>query len=245
MTRREDCRAPRIVGGSRPMRDVLEMVARVARTRSTVLIQGETGTGKELIARAIHAASSRAVRPFVPVDCSALAEGVLESELFGHVKGAFTGAVIDKRGLFETAHAGTCFLDEIGEISACVQAKLLRVLQEHEVKRVGGTGSFGVDVRVIAATNRDLGALVASGKFREDLFYRLSVVTLHVPPLRERREDIPILAMHFLRRYAAVNAKPVSYIAPETMALLVVCDWPGNVCVLAHANGLVNRTALD
>ena len=228
-------RARDIVGASAPMREVFETVARVARTRSTVLIQGETGTGKELIARAIHAASPRADRPFVPVDCSALAEGVLESELFGHVKGAFTGAVIDKRGLFETAHAGTCFLDEIGEISACVQAKLLRVLQEHEVKRVGGTGSFGVDVRVIAATNRDLGALVASGRFREDLFYRLSVVTLHLPPLRERREDIPVLAMHFLRRYAAENAKPVSDIAPETMALLVAYDWPGNVRELEHA----------
>src|SRR5437899_9467495 len=178
MTRREDCRAPRIVGGSRPMSDVLEMVARVAKTRSTVLIQGETGTGKELIARAIHAASQRVDRPFVPVDCSALAEGVLESELFGHVKGAFTGALIDKRGLFETAHGGTCFLDEVGEVSPCVQAKLLRVLQEHEVRPVGGTQSGKIDVRIIAATNKDLSALVAQGRFREDLFYRLSVVTI-------------------------------------------------------------------
>jgi len=224
-----------IVGASASMREVLEMVARVARTRSTVLIQGETGTGKELIARAIHAASPRADRAFVPVDCSALAEGLLESELFGHVKGAFTGAVIDKRGLFEAAHGGTCFLDEIGEISLCVQAKLLRVLQEHEVKRVGGIDNFGVDVRIIAATNRDLGALVAGGKFREDLFYRLSVVTLHAPPLRERREDITLLADHFLRRYAAANAKPVSDIAPETMALLVAYDWPGNIRELEHA----------
>ena len=235
MTRREDSRAPRIVGASRPMGDVLEMVARVARTRSTVLIQGETGTGKELIARAIHAASPRAVRPFVPVDCSALAEGVLESELFGHVKGAFTGAVIDKRGLFETAHGGTCFLDEIGEISSCVQAKLLRVLQEHEIKRVGGIDRFGVDVRVIAATNRDLGALIDGGRFREDLFYRLSVVTLQVPPLRDRREDIPLLADHFLRVYAAANARSVSGIAPEAMALMVAYDWPGNIRELEHA----------
>jgi transcriptional regulator with GAF, ATPase, and Fis domain len=217
------------------MRDVLEMVARVARTRSTVLIQGETGTGKELIARAIHAASPRAVRPFVPVDCSALAEGVLESELFGHVRGAFTGAVLDKRGLFETAHAGTCFLDEIGEISTCVQAKLLRVLQEREIKRVGGTASVDVDVRVIAATNRDLGALTDGGRFREDLFYRLSVVTLQVPPLRDRREDIPLLADHFLRVYAAANARPVSGIAPEAVALLVAYDWPGNIRELEHA----------
>ena len=235
MTRREDCRAPRIVGASRPMRDVLEIVARVARTRSTVLIQGETGTGKELIARAIHAASPRAVRPFVPVDCNALAEGVLESELFGHVKGAFTGAVIHKRGLFETANDGTCFLDEIGEISPCVQAKLLRVLQEHEIKRVGGTARVDVDVRVIAATNRDLGALIDGGRFREDLFYRLSVVTLQVPPLRDRREDIPLLADHFLRLYAAANARPVSGIAPEAVALLVAYDWPGNIRELEHA----------
>jgi len=217
------------------MHAVFELIARVAATRSTVLIQGETGTGKELIARAIHAASPRADRPFVPVDCSALAEGVLESELFGHVKGAFTGAVIDKRGLFETAHAGTCFVDEVGEVSPCVQAKLLRVLQEHEIKRVGGTDSFGVDVRVIAATNRDLGSLIAAGRFREDLFYRLSVVTLQVPPLRERREDIPLLAAHFLGMYAAANARPVSDITPEAMALLVAYDWPGNIRELEHA----------
>jgi len=160
---------------------------------------------------------------------------VLESELFGHVKGAFTGAMIDKRGLFEAAHGGTCFLDEVGEVSPCVQAKLLRVLQEHEIKRVGGTGTLGVDVRVIAATNRDLGQQVTSGKFREDLFYRLSVVTLSVPPLRERRDDIVLLATHFLRKYAAANARAVSGIAPETMALLAAYDWPGNVRELEHA----------
>jgi len=243
MTRREAidapaapaCRTPRIVGASRPMRDVLDVVSRVAGTRSTVLIQGETGTGKELIARAIHAASPRARRPFVPVDCCALAEGVLESELFGHVKGAFTGAVLDKRGLFEAAHDGTCFLDEVGEISPCVQAKLLRVLQEHEIKRVGGTDSFGVDVRVIAATNRDLGALIGGGRFREDLFYRLSVVTLRVPPLRERREDIPLLAAYFLSVYAAAHNRPVTAIAPEAMSILVRHDWPGNIRELEHA----------
>ena len=229
------CRAPQIVGASRPMRDVLAMVARVAGTRSTVLIQGETGTGKELIARAIHSASPRARRSFVPVDCNALAEGVLESELFGHVKGAFTGAVIDKRGLFETAHDGTCFLDEVGEISPCVQGKLLRVLQEHEIKRVGGTDRFGVDVRVIAATHRDLGSLITGGRFREDLFYRLSVVTLQVPPLRERREDIPLLASHFLSMYAAANARPVTAIAPEAMSMLVEYEWPGNIRELEHA----------
>jgi two-component system, NtrC family, response regulator AtoC len=243
MTRRESreapggaaCGAPPIVGASRPMRDMLDMVGRVAGTRSTVLIQGETGTGKELIARAIHAASPRAQRPFVPVDCGALAEGVLESELFGHVKGAFTGAMIDKRGLFETAHDGTCFLDEVGEISPCVQAKLLRVLQEHEIKRVGGTDSFGVDVRVIAATNRDLGSLIGGGRFREDLFYRLSVVTLRVPPLRERREDIPLLASHFLSLYATASTRAVTGIAPEAMSLLVGYEWPGNIRELEHA----------
>src|SRR5215475_4197688 len=178
-----------MVGTSKPMRDVYDMVARVAPTTSTVLIQGETGTGKELIARAIHSTSRRGDHPFVTVDCSALAESLLESELFGHVKGAFTGALVDKRGFFEAADGGTCFLDEIGEISPCVQAKLLRVLQEHEVKPVGGTESAKVDVRVIAATNKDLGALVAAGKFREDVFYRLSVVTIVLPPLRERRQD--------------------------------------------------------
>src|SRR5207245_4367120 len=204
-------------------------------TRGTGRGPGETGPGKQLRARAIHAASPRAARPFVPVDCSALAEGVLESELFGHVKGAFTGAVIDKRGLFETANAGTCFLDEVGEITPCVQGKLLRVLQEHEIKRVGGTDSFGVDVRVIAATNRDLGSLITGGRFREDLFYRLSVVTLQVPPLRERREDIPLLAAHFLGRYAAASARAVSDINPEAMARRVAYDWPGNIRALEHA----------
>jgi transcriptional regulator with GAF, ATPase, and Fis domain len=229
------CRVPRIVGVSRPMRDVLDLVARVAGTRSTVLIQGETGTGKELIARAIHAASPRAQRPFVPVDCGALAEGVLESELFGHVKGAFTGALIDKRGLFETAHDGTCFLDEVGEISPCVQARLLRVLQEHEIKRVGGTDCLGVDVRVIAATNRDLSSLIAGGRFREDLFYRLSVVALRVPPLRERREDIPLLARCFLDRYAAASNRSVTAIDPAAMSVLVAYEWPGNIRELEHA----------
>jgi two-component system response regulator AtoC len=223
------------VGASERMLEVYKIVARVASTKSTVLIQGKTGTGKELIARAIHSASPRADRPFVTVDCSALAETLLESELFGHVRGAFTGAVTDKRGFFEAAHGGTCFLDEVGELSPDRQAKLLRALQEHEVRRVGGTDSFKVDVRVIAATNKDLGALVAERKFREDLFYRLSVVTILLPPLRERREDIPPLAMHFLKSYVAVNDRLVSGISPEAMALLVGYDWPGNVRELAHA----------
>ena len=226
---------PGIVGTSQRMLDVYSMVARVAPTTSTVLIQGETGTGKELFARAIHSTSRRSQHPFVPVDCSALAESLLESELFGHVKGAFTGAFTDKRGLFEVAGGGTCFLDEIGEISPCVQAKLLRVLQEREVRRVGGTDTAKVDVRLIAATNKDLGALVAEGKFREDLFYRLSVVTITLPPLRERREDIPLLAAHFLESYVAANNQPLFGISQDAIALLVAYDWPGNVRELQHA----------
>ncbi len=231
----DDNRIENIVGTSARMLEVYKLVARVAPTKSTVLIQGETGTGKELVARAIHHNSPRAERPFVTIECSALAESLLESELFGHVKGAFTGAVADKRGLFEAAHGGTCFLDEAGEISPSMQAKLLRVLQKHEVKRVGGTESLKVDVRVIAATNKDLGQQVAERKFREDLFYRLSVVTLLLPPLRERREDIPLLADHFLRKCAAANDKPVSRISPEAMELLMGYDWPGNVRELEHA----------
>jgi transcriptional regulator with PAS, ATPase and Fis domain len=217
------------------MLDVYKMVARVAPTRSTVLIQGETGTGKELVARAVHAASRRSQRQFVTVDCGALAESLLESELFGHVKGAFTGALADKRGFFEAAAGGTCFLDEIAGISPCMQARLLRVLQEHEVRRVGGTDSVAVDVRIIAATNKDLGALVAEGRFREDLFYRLSVVSIGLPPLRERRADIPLLARHFLRSYAAANERPLLGISPPVMQLLMGHDWPGNVRELEHA----------
>jgi len=231
---KEKYRFENIVGSSDRMLEVYKVIARVAPTRSTVLIQGETGTGKELIARAIHYNSPRADRPFVAIDCSALAESLLESELFGHVKGAFTGAVVAKRGLFEEAHGGTCFLDEVGEISLSTQAKLLRVLQEHEVKRVGGTESVKVDVRVIAATNKDLEKLVAEGRFREDLFYRLSVVTIHLPPLRERREDIPLLVNYFLRKYAAENNRPISHASPEAMALLTEYDWPGNVRELQH-----------
>ena len=232
---REPPVADGIVGLGKPMLDVYRMVARVAPTRSTVLVHGETGTGKELVARAIHRASRRADRPFVTVDCGALAESLLESELFGHVKGAFTGAVADKHGFFEAASGGTCFLDEIAGISSCMQARLLRVLQEHEVRRVGGTDSVPVDVRIIAATNRDLAALVAEGGFREDLFYRLSVVTIGLPPLRERREDIPLLARHFLESYAAANDRPVLGISPAALALLEGYGWPGNVRELEHA----------
>ena len=218
-----------IVGRSPQMLQVYKTIARVAESRSTVLVTGESGTGKELIARAIHFNSPRAARPFVAVDCSSLAETLLESELFGHVRGAFTGAVTTKKGLFEEADRGTCFLDEIGDISLAMQAKLLRVLQEHEIKRVGGTETIKIDVRIVAATNQNLEALVTEKKFREDLFYRLNVVSIHLPSLRERPEDVPLLADHFLRKYASQNNKPVCRISPEAMDLLVRHRWPGNV----------------
>lgn len=218
-----------IVGRSPQMLQVYKTIARVAESRSTVLVTGESGTGKELIARAIHFNSPRAARPFVAVDCSSLAETLLESELFGHVRGAFTGAVAAKKGLFEEADRGTCFLDEIGDISLAMQAKLLRVLQEHEIKRVGGTETIKIDVRIVAATNQNLEALVTEKKFREDLFYRLNVVSIHLPSLRERPEDVPLLADHFLRKYASQNNRPVSRISPEAMDLLVRHRWPGNV----------------
>jgi len=201
----------------------------VAESRSTVLITGESGTGKELIARAIHFNSPRSPRPFVAVDCSSLAETLLESELFGHVRGAFTGAVMTKKGLFEEADRGTCFLDEIGNISLAMQAKLLRVLQEHEIKRVGGTETIKIDVRMVAATNQNLEELVAEKRFREDLFYRLNVVSIQLPSLRERPEDIPLLADHFLNKYASQNNKPVCRISPEAMDVLTRYRWPGNV----------------
>jgi two-component system response regulator AtoC len=218
-----------IVGRSPKMLQVYKTIARVAESRSTVLIYGESGTGKELIARAIHFNSSRASAPFVAVDCGSLAETLLESELFGHVRGAFTGALTNKRGLFEEADRGTCFLDEVGDISLSIQAKLLRVLQEHEIKRVGGTETIKVDVRVVAATNKDLERLVEEKKFREDLYYRLNVVSIYLPPLRERPEDIPLLIDHFLRKYATQNQKPLVHISPEALDLLSKYRWPGNV----------------
>lgn len=218
-----------VVGRSPAMVKVYKTIARVAPTKSTVLILGESGTGKELIARAIHQHSSRAARPFVAVDCGALTETLLESELFGHVRGAFTGAMSDKKGVFEEAEGGTCFLDEINDINLNMQAKLLRVLQEHEVRRVGAAKSIKVDVRVIAATNKELKHLLSKGALREDLYYRLKVVSIHLPPIRERLEDIPSLAEHFLRRYSHDAGKPVAGISDEAMKLLVGYPWPGNV----------------
>ncbi len=218
-----------VVGRSAPMVEVYKTIARAAPTRSTVLILGESGTGKELIARAIHEHSSQAARPFVALDCGALTETLLASELFGYVRGAFTGATNDKKGAFEEAEGGTCFLDEIGNISLNMQAKLLRVLQEHEVRRVGSQKQIQIDVRVIAATNRDLRELIRTGDFREDLYYRIKVVTIHLPALRERTEDIAPLAEYFLKRYRRESGKPVTSISDSAMRLLVSYPWPGNI----------------
>jgi DNA-binding NtrC family response regulator len=224
-----------IVGASPRMIEVFKLIARVAPTRSPVLITGESGTGKEVVARALHDHGGRAAAPFVAVNCAGLAEGLLESELFGHVRGAYTGAVQARRGLFEAADGGTIFLDEIGDVSPNLQAKLLRVLGEGEIRPVGGNETSRVDVRIIAATNKDLPAEVRQGRFREDLFYRLHVVTLHLPPLRERAEDIPALAHHFLRKYAEENKKEIRGFAPEALRLLEAHPWPGNVRELEHA----------
>jgi len=224
-----------LVGQSPGMVDVYKLVARVAALDTTVLIQGETGTGKELVARAIHAASRRAGGPFVVVDCTALPDTLFESELFGHERGAFTGALSARRGLFETAAGGTCLFDEIGELSGALQAKLLRVLQEQAIRRVGGNDWIPVDVRMIAATNRDLRQRVEEGEFRGDLYYRLDVVTIDVPPLRERRQDIPLLAQHFLDKFARASGKLARRLAPETVEALVAHHWPGNVRELEHA----------
>jgi len=218
-----------IVGRDKSMRHVLDMVHRAAPSRSTVLVTGESGTGKELIAKAIHNDSPRKDGPFVSVNCMALNPGVLESELFGHEKGSFTGAVSRRRGRFELADKGTLFLDEIGELSQDMQVKLLRVLQERCFERVGGTEAVEVDIRIVAATNRDLVKAVAEGIFREDLFYRLNVVSIHLPPLRERREDIPFLAAHFLDKFAKENTREMKGFSPSAMDYLSAYEWPGNV----------------
>lgn len=231
---RDRYRFDHLVGSSPGMVAVYKLIARVAQTDSTVLIQGESGTGKELVARAIHANSPRHAGPFVAVDSGVLAEGLLESELFGHERGAFTGAIAFKKGLLEKAHLGTCFLDEMADVSLALQSKLLRVIQEREIRRVGGSEPIPVDVRIIAATNKDLKPLVEKGKFREDLYYRLHVVTISIPSLRERPEDIPLLAQFFLQKYAATRNKQVTGISPEAMALLSRYAWPGNVRELEH-----------
>jgi len=224
------------------MEDLLRQARLVADSDASVLIYGESGTGKELLARAIHKASPRAERPFVAVNCGAIPAELLESELFGHARGAFTGAVQAHKGLFQTADTGTLFLDEIGDMPLPLQVKLLRVLQEGEVRPVGSTQSIPVDVRVISATHRDLEAQRAAGLFREDLYYRLNVVSLRLPPLAERREDIPVLATHFLRKLAERYRKPLPTLAPDAMALLIAAPWPGNVRQLL--NVLEQATAL-
>ena len=224
-----------LLGRSEAMRELVEMVETVAPTEATVLVSGESGTGKELVARAIQAASTRRDKPFVTINCAALAENLLESELFGHEKGAFTGADRRREGRFVQAHGGTLFLDEIGEMPLSLQAKLLRVLQQGEVQRVGCDETIKVDVRVIAATNRVLADEVAAGRFREDLFYRLNVIGLEVPPLRARREDIPLLASTFLERHAAANRKTIKGFTPQAMDAMLRYGWPGNVRELENA----------
>jgi two-component system response regulator PilR (NtrC family) len=230
-----------VLGTSPAMNEVWTVVEKVAASpRATVLINGESGTGKEIVARAVHLRSARAAQPFVPINCGALAEGVLESELFGHVKGAFTGAVGEHKGLMVAAGQGTVFLDEIGEVTAATQVKLLRVLQERKVRPVGSTQEVQFDARIIAATNRDLKADVKAGKFREDLFYRLNVVAIDVPPLRSRLEDVPALAQHFLTASANDLERPGLHFAPKTLELLSRYSFPGNVRQLQN---LVERAA--
>jgi DNA-binding NtrC family response regulator len=218
-----------IVGKSEPMLKIFDLVAQVAPSRSTVLLQGESGTGKELIAKAIHLNSPRRDRPFVPVNTGSMPPDLLESILFGHVKGAFTSAVASKKGLFEIADRGTLFLDEIGTMSLDTQSKILRVLQDKKFMHLGGVQELQVDVRIIAATNVDLKQQVAEGKFREDLFYRLNVITIDLPPLRQRKEDIPLLAGFFLNRYSEENERPTRHITPEALRPLLAYSWPGNV----------------
>ncbi|PTL75647.1 sigma-54 dependent transcriptional regulator [Vitiosangium sp. GDMCC 1.1324] len=232
---RERTRFHNIIGESPQLQAVYDMVKKAAATRATVLILGESGTGKELIAQAIHQESQRRDKPFVKVHCAALSESLLESELFGHEKGAFTGALARKEGRFELADGGTLFLDEIGEISPSVQVKLLRVLQQREFERVGGTQTLKVDVRIVAATHRDLLAEVKAGRFREDLYYRLNVVAVTLPPLRERKSDIPALVNHFLEKYSDAYGKDVRGLAPGTLQALLSYGWPGNIRELENA----------
>ena len=232
---RDQNRFENLLGVSAPMRSLFKTILQVAPSRATVLLTGESGTGKERVAQAIHESSSRRDGPFVKLHCAALAETLLESELFGHEKGAFTGANVRREGRFKLAHGGTLFLDEISEISPSIQVKLLRVLQEREFERVGGNETLKVDVRIIAATNRDLAQMVREGRFREDLYYRLNVVGLRLPPLRERREDIPLLADFFLRRFAKDANKTLTGFTPEALQTLTTYPWPGNVRELENA----------
>jgi DNA-binding NtrC family response regulator len=226
---RDQYRLEQLVGASEPIQQVMEFVRKVADSDSTVMIQGESGTGKELVARMLHFNSLRKDRPLVPVNCGAIPENLLESELFGHEKGAFTGATHARMGRFELANGGTIFLDEIGEMSLPLQVKLLRVLQEREFERVGGNRTIHVDVRIVAATNQDLETLVEEKRFRKDLFYRLNVIPIVIPPLRERRSDIPLLIDHFLTRFNQTKHTEISNLAPDALHLLTEYDWPGNI----------------
>jgi len=226
---------PNVVGKSERMQKVYDLITQVAASRATVLITGESGTGKELVAKTIHATSPRADKPFVPVNTGSMPVDLLESTLFGHVKGAFTSAIATKRGLFEVADQGTIFFDEIGTIGVDTQAKLLRVIQEREFMRLGGTESIKVDVRILAATNSDLKQMVQANKFREDLYYRLNVISVNLPPLRERKEDIPLLVDHFLVKYCNENGREGLKFSPEAMKILMDHDWPGNVRELENA----------
>ncbi|HBZ69748.1 MAG TPA: Fis family transcriptional regulator [Deltaproteobacteria bacterium] len=226
---RSQIRQRALIGSSPVMQRVYELIGQVAETKANVLISGESGTGKELVARAIHAASDRRDRPFVALNCGAIPENLLESELFGHVKGAFTGAVQNKEGLFETADTGTLFLDEVGELPPSVQVKLLRAIQEKAIRRVGGTSDRKIDVRILAATNRRLEDEVAAGRFREDLYYRLNVIQIALPPLRERPEDVPLLVQHFVDKYAGELGKEIGGASEEAMGRLLEHSYPGNV----------------
>ncbi len=224
-----------IVGKSDPMLQLFQLIEQVAPSRSTVLIQGESGTGKELVAKAVHANSPRRDRPFIPVNTGAVPSELLESTLFGHERGAFTSAVSAKKGLFEVADGGTLFLDEIGTMTIEMQAKVLRVLQDRRFMHVGGTQEIQVDVRIIAATNVNLQQAVKEGRFREDLFYRLNVITVELPPLRQRRTDIPLLAAHYLQRYSEENGFPTRELAPDALRVMMDYEWPGNVRELENA----------
>jgi Nif-specific regulatory protein len=226
---KERFRPSNIIGNSRTMQHVFDLIAQVSKSDATVLLRGESGTGKELVASAIHYNSLRATRPFIKVNCGALSETLLESELFGHEKGSFTGAIQQRKGRFELAHGGTIFLDEVGDLAPATQIRLLRVLQEREFERVGGAETLKVDVRVIAATNRNLEKLIEEGKFREDLYYRLNVFPIHIPPLRERKTDIPLLVDAFIEKYAQANSKEVRRISTPAIDMLMAYHWPGNV----------------
>jgi len=231
----ERYRFENMIAKSPKMQRVIEVIKVVAKSNATVLISGDSGTGKELVARAIHSQSHRKDRPFVPISCAALPESLLESELFGHEKGSFTGAYTQKKGKFEVAHRGTLFLDEIGEMSTNIQVHLLRVLEEKEFTRVGGNELIKVDLRLISATNKDIKKAIANGQFREDLYYRLNVVAIELPPLRERKEDIPLLAQHFLKKFAIENQKEITGFSPQATDFVLKYEWPGNVRELENA----------